>query len=235
MRKTQEIHKLDSGDIFFLEGKKYSIIENNGISTSFNEISALCEEENVNLRIRKNTPVYLEEKSEPKLNKPKRTPGESKKFAVKVRNEKGNIVTVRFGDPNMEIKRDDPGRRKSFRARHNCDSPGPKTKAKYWSCRMWEKGKTVSSLTEQKLSKDQIKKRDTCANELLDNPKFKERYSNSDNVKSPGKNIDDVAFGICTNRATGKGNKKGGRKKEKTNESFDRLNTIKNILRRDFK
>jgi len=200
MRTTQEINKLNSGDIFFLEGKKYSIIENNEISTSFNEISALCEEENVNLRIRKNTEVYLDEKAEPKLNKPQRTSGESKKFAVKVRNEKGNIVTVRFGDPNMEIK-----------------------------------GKTVSSLTEQKLSKAQIKKRDTCANELLDNPKFKERYSNSDNIKAPGKNIDDVAYGICTNRATGKGNKKGGRKKEKTNESFDRLNTIKNILRRDFK
>ena len=84
------------------------------------------------------------------LNKPFRTPGGPKKFGVRVRNEKGNIITVRFGDPNMEIKRDDPNRRKNFRARHSCDdNPGPKTKARYWSCRMWEKGKSVSQLTKE--------------------------------------------------------------------------------------
>ena len=55
----------------------------------------------------------------PKLNKPYRTPGKAKKFAVKVRNPKtGNIKTVRFGDPNMRIKKSQPGRRKSFLARH---------------------------------------------------------------------------------------------------------------------
>lgn len=73
------------------------------------------------------------------LNKPFRTSGGPKKFAVYVKNEKGNVVMVRFGDPNMEIKRDDPGRRKNFRSRHNCDSPGPKWKARYWSCKMWSK------------------------------------------------------------------------------------------------
>lgn len=72
-----------------------------------------------------------------KLNKPFRTPGGPKKFSVYVKNEKGNVVKVNFGDPNMEIKRDDPNRRKNFRARHNCDNPGPKTKARYWSCRQW--------------------------------------------------------------------------------------------------
>ena len=71
------------------------------------------------------------------LNKPFRTPKGPKKFSVYVKNEKGNIVKVNFGDPNMEIKRDDPARRKSFRARHNCDNPGPKTKARYWSCKAW--------------------------------------------------------------------------------------------------
>ena len=70
-----------------------------------------------------------------KLNDPIR--GGSKKFYVYVKNEKGNVVKVKFGDPNMEIKRDDPARRKSFRARHNCDNPGPKTKARYWSCKAW--------------------------------------------------------------------------------------------------
>lgn len=80
------------------------------------------------------------------LNDPFRTSDGPKKFSVYVKNDKGNVVKVNFGDPNMEIKRDDPERRKSFRARHNCDDPGPKWKARYWSCRMWSKGKTVSDL-----------------------------------------------------------------------------------------
>jgi hypothetical protein len=70
-----------------------------------------------------------------KLNKPMR--GDVKKFKVYVKNEKGNVVKVNFGDPNMRIKKSNPARRKSFRARHNCDNPGPKTKARYWSCRAW--------------------------------------------------------------------------------------------------
>ena len=82
------------------------------------------------------------------LNKPFRTPKGPKKFSVYVKNEKGNVVKVNFGDPNMEIKRDDPARRKSFRARHNCDNPGPKTKARYWSCRQWRAGKKVQGSTE---------------------------------------------------------------------------------------
>lgn len=79
------------------------------------------------------------------LNKPFRTSGASKKFGVYTKNEKGNVVLVRFGDPNMEIKRDDPERRKNFRSRHNCDSPGPKWKARYWSCRQWRGGKKVEA------------------------------------------------------------------------------------------
>ena len=82
-----------------------------------------------------------------KLNKPFRTSGGPKKFAVYVQNEAGRVVIVRFGDPNMEIKRDDPDRRRNFRSRHNCDSPGPKTKARYWSCKMWESSKSVTDYT----------------------------------------------------------------------------------------
>jgi|TARA_R110002012_G_scaffold249059_2_gene426636 hypothetical protein len=82
------------------------------------------------------------------LNKPFRTPKGPKKFSVYVKNEKGNIVKVNFGDPNMEIKRDDPARRKSFRARHNCDNPGPKWKARYWSCKQWRAGKKVEGSLE---------------------------------------------------------------------------------------
>ena len=73
-----------------------------------------------------------------KLGKPFLTPGGPKKRSVYVKNEGGNIVKVNFGDPNMTIKKNIPARRKSFRARHHCDTnPGPRTKARYWSCRAW--------------------------------------------------------------------------------------------------
>ena len=80
-----------------------------------------------------------------KLNDPMRSSDGKKKFYVYVKNEKGNVIKVGFGDPNMEIKRDDPARRKSFRARHNCDNPGPKTKARYWSCYQWRAGAKVDN------------------------------------------------------------------------------------------
>lgn len=70
------------------------------------------------------------------LNKPMR--GDVKKFKVYVKDPStGNVKKVNFGDPDMKIKKSNPARRKSFRARHNCDNPGPKTKARYWSCRAW--------------------------------------------------------------------------------------------------
>lgn len=77
------------------------------------------------------------------LNKPFRTKGGKKKFAVYVQNSAGRVVIVRFGDPNMEIRRDDPKARKNFRSRHNCASPGPKWKARYWSCYQWRGGSKV--------------------------------------------------------------------------------------------
>jgi len=89
----------------------------------------------------------LAKKGKAPLNKPFRLPsGSKKKFGVYVKNDKGNIVKVTFGDPNMSIKRDNPERRKSFRARHGCDNPGPKYKANYWSCKMWS-AKPVSKIT----------------------------------------------------------------------------------------
>jgi hypothetical protein len=71
------------------------------------------------------------------LNKPFRTPDGPKKFSVYVKNEKGNVVKVNFGDPNMKIKKNIPERRKSFRARHKCDQKKDKTTPAYWSCKMW--------------------------------------------------------------------------------------------------
>jgi hypothetical protein len=71
-----------------------------------------------------------------KLGKPMR--GDVKKFKVYVKDPKtGNVKKVNFGDPNMRIKKSNPARRRSFRARHNCANPGPRTKARYWSCRKW--------------------------------------------------------------------------------------------------
>jgi hypothetical protein len=70
------------------------------------------------------------------LGKPMR--GDSKKFKVYVKNPKtGKVVKVNFGQKGMNIKKNNPIRRKAFRARHNCKNPGPRTKARYWSCRAW--------------------------------------------------------------------------------------------------
>ena len=69
------------------------------------------------------------------LGKPMR--GDVKKFKVFVKNPKGNVVKVNFGDPNMRIKKSNPARRKSFRARHRCATAKDRTTARYWSCRKW--------------------------------------------------------------------------------------------------
>ena len=70
-----------------------------------------------------------------KLGKP--MAGDVKKFKVYVKNPKGNVVKVNFGQKGANIKKSNPERRRSFRARHNCDNPGPRHKARYWSCRKW--------------------------------------------------------------------------------------------------
>lgn len=69
------------------------------------------------------------------LNKPMQ--GDVKKSKVYVKKPDGKVVKVNFGDKDMKIKKSNPERRKSFRARHNCDNPGPKWKARYWSCKAW--------------------------------------------------------------------------------------------------
>lgn len=90
------------------------------------------------------------------LEKPMRDDSGRKKYKVYVKNDKGNVVVVRFGDPNMEIKRDDPKRRKSFRARHRCSDPGPKWKARYWACKFWEKDTSVTELLANAKREPQI-------------------------------------------------------------------------------
>lgn len=90
--------------------------------------------------------LHEEEKKKVKLNKIMR--GDVKKYKVYVKNDKGNVVKVNFGDPNMEIKRDDPARRKNFRARHRCETPGPRWKARYWACKTWS-SKPVSAMLKE--------------------------------------------------------------------------------------
>ena len=111
------------------------------------------------------------------LNKPFRLPsGSKKKFGVYVKKPNGNVVVVKFGDPNMEIKRDDPDRRKSFRARHHCDTnPGPKWKARYWSCKMWQGGKSVTQVTKGSIEDClEIEDLHNLDNLLKDNPLLSE-------------------------------------------------------------
>jgi hypothetical protein len=92
--------------------------------------------------------IVKEEENENKpLGKVMRANDGKKKFKVFVKNAKGNVVKVGFGDPNMEIKRDDPARRKNFRARHNCDTATDRTTPRYWSCKMWT-AKPVSDITK---------------------------------------------------------------------------------------
>jgi len=101
--------------------------------------------------------LFFSDAEKKTLNKPFRLPkGSNKKFAVYVKNPKtGNIVKVKFGDPNMEIKRDDPDRRRSFRARHKCDTAKDKTTPRYWSCKMWSKKPVNKSVSSEALEWDE--------------------------------------------------------------------------------
>ena len=91
------------------------------------------------------------------LNKPFRLPsGSSKKFGVYVK-DGDKVKKVTFGDPNMEIRRDDPEARRNFRSRHSCDTATDKTSARYWSCRMWEEGISVSEMTKADISGEILK------------------------------------------------------------------------------
>jgi hypothetical protein len=81
------------------------------------------------------------------LDKPMKSDNPRKKYMVYVKNDKGNIVKVLFGDPKMDIQRDNDERRKSFRARHRCDKDKPnKWEPRYWACKFWEKDTTVTDL-----------------------------------------------------------------------------------------
>ncbi len=101
--------------------------------------------------------IYAAKNDGKTLNKPFRLPkGSSKKFGVYVKNDKGNVVVVKFGDPNMSIKRDDPERRSNFRSRHGCDNPGPKTGARYWSCLLWNRKPVLQVVSSEDIDWDNL-------------------------------------------------------------------------------
>ena len=198
MKRKTKIEFLDQDDIFFV---------NENLSSSFNQLHTICEAEECNLRLRKNEAVWVEHQEKTSRNK-----GSSNSTTNKIRNEKGNIVTVSFSDSITEHK-------------------VPKTTT--------IKSKILRAvITERKLSKGEIEKRDDCVKAVMDNPKFVKKYKKMSNVHHPGRTIDDVAYGTCTMHAKGEktkqreeeGKRKG--KKKKTNESVERLDTIRKAIRR---
>jgi hypothetical protein len=108
------------------------------------KLSTLRKNENVEEDVQK--AEYQGEKVT--LNKPRRIQGGNKKFEVFVM-DGDKVKRVTFGDPNMEIRRDDPQARANFRSRHSCDTATDKTSARYWSCRMWEADTSVSEMTKE--------------------------------------------------------------------------------------
>ena len=102
-------------------------------------LSGALEDSDINnwVDILKTSALYEAEYHGRKVALGKPMAGDVKKSKVYVKGPKGNVVKVNFGDPNMRIKKSSPARRKSFRARHNCANPGPRWKARYWSCRAW--------------------------------------------------------------------------------------------------
>ena len=125
------------------------------------------------------------------LNKPMRDDG-NKKFKVYVKDPNtGKIVIVRFGDPNMEIKRDDPERRASFRARHDCDNAKDITTPKYWSCKMWEKGTSVTDQIDKTYQRNAVE--DEIRGVMTDGDKNipLSRVANGGGSSDFGDNLDD--------------------------------------------
>jgi len=121
--------------------------KNESIDDEYDEYDVEDEDEEDFLDFLKNYTTELKESNcncvneaeyqgrEVKLGKPMQ--GDVKKFKVYVKNPAGNVVKVNFGQKGMKIRKSNPAARKSFRARMNCDNPGPRHKANYWSCRKW--------------------------------------------------------------------------------------------------
>ena len=135
MRANQFLESISIDDNFDIEFDNF-VIESSVVG--FTEDGVVIEADSKALALLGVSGALLEAEYQGRkvpLGKPMR--GDVKKFKVYDKNPKGNVVKVNFGDPNMRIKKSNPARRKSFRARHNCANPGPRHKARYWSCRKW--------------------------------------------------------------------------------------------------
>ena len=146
---------------FMATGDAFEIVVNEELALEFdvmyhNSEMALVEADETAMNVLEHCGCTFEEELDEaeykgrkvKLGKPMR--GDVKKYKVFVKDKKtGNVKKVNFGDPNMQIRRDNPEARKNFRARHNCADKKDRTKAGYWSCRMWSK-KPVSKILKGK-------------------------------------------------------------------------------------
>ena len=146
---------------FMATGDAFDVVVNEELALEFDVIyhntdMALVEADETAMQILESCGCSFEEDLDEaeykgrkvKLGKP--MSGDVKKYKVYVKDKKtGNVKKVNFGDPNMQIRRDNPEARKNFRARHNCADKKDRTKAGYWSCRMWSK-KPVSKILKGK-------------------------------------------------------------------------------------
>jgi len=209
--KKINITSLNIGDAFVFEGNFHVLTSMKNLSTSFNELNTICEGEECNLRLNKNEIITLKEKTT--ISPPTQT---SFSRVNKIRNETGHLVRANFNNSNLI-------------------SEGPDE----WPSRTKRK----------KISKAQEKTRDDCAEDLMNKASFNKRYDKKKNVKPPAKSKSDVAYAICALQATGRGSQiNRGRpckdppchkeKKKKTQkesymiESWNRLNTLRNAIRR---
>ena len=123
------------GDIFAIEVDEGLLIESTIVG--FNKDGVIIQGDDVILSYLKTDTINEAEYQGRNVQLGKPTAGDVKKSKVYVKGPKGNVVKVNFGDKKMKIKKSNPNRRKSFRARHRCENPGPRWKARYWSCRAW--------------------------------------------------------------------------------------------------
>lgn len=130
--ESEVIEVTDDGIVIQITESVFGLLE--GYSAKYNGVNTDLSTDNDDADFRVKEAEY--QGREVPLGKP--MAGDVKKSKVYVRNPKtGKVVKVNFGQKGMKIKKSNPGRRKNFRARHNCANPGPRTKARYWSCRAW--------------------------------------------------------------------------------------------------
>jgi hypothetical protein len=130
--ESEVVDVLEDGVVIQISESVYALLES--YSSAYDHVNRHSSTENDDADFKVREAEY--QGRQVPLGKP--MAGDVKKSKVYVRNPKtGKVIKVNFGDKKMKIKKSNPGRRKSFRARHNCANPGPRTKARYWSCRAW--------------------------------------------------------------------------------------------------